>query len=394
MRIAVISKSDVRGGGASVVAANLAKQYNLLGHSADHINLTETGRLHPYGGAARVISALKQWDGRRGYRDHRGWEIRTLQARRLVSDYDAIHLHDMSTVYSHEMIAWLAKRAKVIWTIHDCSPFTAGCLYPGACTKFHSACAACPQTYSWPIQSSKDRTSELHKRRRAAIESSPIHFTAPSRWMIGEFLKGGYGEDRISFVPNGVDKSIFHPRDREKLRRKYGFDHHQGPIVLFSAAWLHDSRKGPHFAAQICRMIEDINPKLLLVGRYSNEAATIFNGLDVYHAGFIKDDTVRAELFAMADMSLMLSEEENAPLIVLECLASGTPVFGFDVGGIKEMAKLTKAGHLKKYGAADMVAHHIKLIFKQKEIRNMFKECEDAVASYSDIARLYLDQFK
>lgn len=337
MRIAVVSKSDERGGGASVVASNLSRHYNLAGQESAHFHLLEGPELHPFGGNSKTVSAFKWIESKFGYREHFAFERYFSQPSRIVDNFDVVHLHDMSSVHGHSYLGWMASKIPTVWTIHDCSPFTAGCLYPGDCKKFMSTCSDCPQLGSWPLQTKVDRTEEMHRKRRAIVQQGDIHFTAPSRWMMNEFLSGGYDPSQISFVPNGVDTDIFHFRDKQELRKKHGFDDHEGPLILFSAAWLSDSRKGPELAARVVRECQDLNPKLLLAGRYSEEAVRIFEGLDIVHFGFVKDEAEKAEYFALADVALLLSDQENAPLTVLETMACGTPIFGLDSGGVKEL---------------------------------------------------------
>lgn len=337
MKIAVVSKSDERGGGASVVASNLTRHYNLAGHESQHFHLLEGGELNPFGNFPKTVVALKWLEAKFGYRDHLPFEKYLSKPSRILENFDVVHLHDMSTVHSHAYLGWMASQIPTIWTIHDCSPFTAGCLYPGDCEKFVNTCGDCPRLGGWPLQTKVDRTKQLHQKRRKIISEKQIHFTAPSHWMENEFLSAGYENSQISFVPNGVDTGVFYYRDKDELRKKYDLYDHDGPIILFSAAWLADSRKGPDLAAKLVKECRDLNPKLILVGRYSEEAARIFQGLDFAHFGFVKNEMEKAEYFALADVALMLSDQENAPLTVLETMACGTPIFGLDSGGVKEL---------------------------------------------------------
>jgi len=65
MKIAVISKDDTRGGGASVVADQLSIEYRKLGHDADHMHLNSLN-LHPYGRLAKPITFTKRVEGKMG----------------------------------------------------------------------------------------------------------------------------------------------------------------------------------------------------------------------------------------------------------------------------------------------------------------------------------------
>jgi glycosyltransferase involved in cell wall biosynthesis len=363
VKIAVISKADVRGGGASVVAAQLTDVYRSLGHEADHFHSLRSDAYHPYGTLRGAVRILKGVEGRLGFRDHSATEKWLGALRSIARNYDAVHLHDMSTLISHRALGWLANQVPTIWTIHDCSPFTAGCLYPGACDKFTDQCGPCPQLGNWPLNTRFDRTSTLHARRKNIL-ASKIRFCAPSKWMVGEYLRAGWPKDRINHVSNGVDRSQFKPQDRKALKKKYGLEDHDGLLLLFSAGWLHDSRKGPREAASLAHSLRHLNPKLVLVGRYSDEAAAIFQNANIAHYGFVSSEQKRAELYGMCDGTLTFSHQENAPLIAIESLAVGTPVFGYAAGGLPEIVKnghtgfLAPVGHIQETirGAEEMLS--------------------------------------
>lgn len=395
MRIAVISKSDTRGGGASVVAGELVKAYRAIGHEADHINTTESGALHPYGAARPLVDLLKATEGWTGYRDHVPFELMPGGAKRLLDRYDAFHFHDLSTVFSAKSVAWFAARKPTLWTLHDCSPFTAGCLYPGACERFTETCGSCPKLGEWPLQTRRDRTPTLHAGRRQAIADG-IRFTAPSRWMIDEFVRGGNPASQIDFVPNGVDADLFMPRDKEAMRREFGLDPVSGPLILFSAGWLSDSRKGPEAAGDLVERLADLDATLLLVGRWSDRAAETFERLNVVHLGFVKSKEARAKIYSMADLALMMSQRENAPLIVLECLAAGTPVFGYGVGGVRDMVRTGVNGGLAEHGDLDTLERLVREFWAgdRAAISRQAAEAARRDHDFERIAQLYVEAFE
>lgn len=396
MRIAVVSKSDVRGGGASVVATNLTNQYKKIGCEADHFHLFAEEEFHPYGENKALVSSLKFGERIFGYREHLGFENRICRSLKYVNDYDVVHLHDMSSVYSHRYISWLSHQVPTFWTLHDCSPFTAGCLYPGDCDKFENSCGGCPQLGGWPLDVRIDKTHQMLVRRVEELKRSKIKFTAPSRWMINEFRRSKCGNVPISFVPNGIDTDIFYYKEKSRLREKYGLSSHKGPFVLFSAAWLGDTRKGADLAANLLKSITDLKPKVLLVGRYSEQAAELFKDFDVVHFGFVKNEAEKSDYFALADVALMLSDQENAPLTVLEAQACGTAVFGHDAGGVPELLVDASYKYLRPKCEIDQLSSELRKFLtiedaeRAKRISKMTIERFD----YRRVAKLYLEMFE
>ena len=338
----------------------------------------------------------KKKEARKGLRDYNSFELLSKRFRSLPDKFDVIHLHDMSTVFSPGAIAWLSKRVTTVWTIHDCSPFTAGCLYPGNCIGYKRTCGNCPQHFSWPISSNHDRTTELHERRKL-LRDSNLHFTAPSHWMIGMYEDAGWPIKKISYVPNGVNLAIFKPNDRKKLREKYEIKPSSGPLLLFSAGWLHDDRKGPHEVVQFFKGLASLNPKLILVGRYSDDADKLFRALDCEHFGFVKSGEERSEIFSMCDATLLFSKEENAPLIALESLSVGTPIFGFNSGGIGEIVVNGITGFVGSRLEMPQIISEVDKLLSQSDQSQTHTFCrERAETNYGDaaVAQLYIELFE
>jgi glycosyltransferase involved in cell wall biosynthesis len=64
-------------------------------------------------------------------------------------------------------------------------------------------------------------------------------------------------------------------------------------------------------------------------------------------------------LFARADALLITSDHEGIPMVALEALAQGIPVFGFAVGGLPEIAASGVPMKLVDLGDTDALARTI-----------------------------------
>lgn len=65
--------------------------------------------------------------------------------------------------------------------------------------------------------------------------------------------------------------------------------------------------------------------------------------------GYLKDETSLALVYNAADVFVTPSLADNLPTTVLESLACGTPVVGYNTGGIPEMIKHKENGYLADY---------------------------------------------
>lgn len=393
-RICVISKSDTRGGGASAFAEQLANEYGAMGLEVAHYHL-DSENLHPYGSRRGVVHYSKNLAGRLGYRDHFPLELLSSRIRGLPRKFDYLHLHDMSTVLSAATIKWLARRMPTVWTLHDLSAFTAGCIYPSGCEAYKTTCHNCPALGSWPLSTRFDRTPMLHKARKS-LRQEPVFFSAPSRWMLGKFTEAGGPAKQVRFISNCVKTDVFQPTDQSTLRERYGLGDVKGPVIAFSAGWLADTRKGPFEVAQTLCRLKHLDPKLVLMGRWSDDAAHLFNGLDVTHLGFIKGEAERAEFFAMADATLLYSKEENAPLTAIESLSVGTPVFGFAAGGIPEIVINGQTGYVSERFSVTEVADQIEAMrpWNNPIVRAQCRQRAELIYQYRGVAQQFIKYFE
>ena len=58
-------------------------------------------------------------------------------------------------------------------------------------------------------------------------------------------------------------------------------------------------------------------------------------------------------IYSAADLLVFPTLADNLPNVVLECMACGTPVVSFDIGGLSDMIEHGKTGCLAKYRDSD-----------------------------------------
>jgi glycosyltransferase involved in cell wall biosynthesis len=170
----------------------------------------------------------------------------------------------------------------------------------------------------------------------------------------------GIDPERIVTIPNGVDGSVFYPRDREPCRARFGIEN--GRKVIVSAGGL-GKGKGHHLIVQaLPALIEaGLDVEFLLAGspnrdgRFEAEIQSLIRQLDlkdrVRLLGRVQSDDL-AELMNAADVFCLASFSEGWPNVVHEALASGTPVVVTRVGGIPEMVRSPECGILVPPGDA------------------------------------------
>lgn len=346
MKVALLSKSDAFGGGASRVAETLAAALNDNGHAAVHwaawAGKGFGGARKPLYGESRGVQKLvriaHEVSRKAGLAEIVPYELpRLLHAG--VKAFDLLHFHDLSSAISPWTLLWLSRHVPVVWTIHDCSPFTGGCLYPMDCEHYRDRCGHCPQLGEWPLDTRFDFTGLMQGLRGRVHRSGRVTCFTPSHWMARMAEGSGRLPQPPMVVANGIDTAVYQPADdRVGLRRRLGLPEER-PILLASAGYLRDERKGVGYAVRATRALAGRNPLLLLVGSMAPGDEVLLEGVDWHATGYVGDAATMADYYAASDLFMFCSLADNQPLAVLESLACGTPVIAFDTGGVPELVR-------------------------------------------------------
>lgn len=350
LRIAQISKADRFGGGASRVAEELTALLNGSGHTSHHWlswSGTQSGEHNRslYGKFPFPIRAFNHVARKIGFAEPIPIELGPLLFCGRIWQYDVVHFHDLSSAISPLTLLWLARRMPVVWTIHDCSPFTGGCLYPIDCKRFQHSCGSCPQLGEWPIDGRLDFTAVQRRRKGQLAADGRINYITPSKWMAETAMSSGLFSKAPQVVANGVDTKLFRPADKTAIRRQLGLPQDR-TVVLLAAGSLLDVRKGARHAIEALLEVRDRRPVVLMVGHSAPQVRELLAGFDVFESGYISDAGELARHYAAADLFLFTSLADNQPLAVLETMAAGTPIVGFQTGGIPEMVVQGETGFL------------------------------------------------
>lgn len=195
------------------------------------------------------------------------------------------------------------------------------------------------------------RTSLERFWMRWALRRAQRVFTVSAR--LREFAIGmGADSGKVKVVPNGIDASVFYPRDRAAARRKHGLSPDR-PVILSAGALV--ERKGHHRIIQALTDLakDGVRPQLAIAGASGPEGAfeqelhALVRKLgleaDVRFLGQASPDGL-AELMSAADVFCLASTNEGWPNVVHEALACGAPVVATDVGAIPQMLPDSRYG--------------------------------------------------
>lgn len=278
-----------------------------------------------------------------------------------VLNADILHLHWTNAGYlSIDDLKKLFRLEKpVVWTLHDMWAFTGGCHYSGGTDHFVNECGNC-----WMLRNPGDddishtgwlRKAEMYRGVRNIV------FVTCSHWLAREARKSSLLKDfRIETIANPIDTDLFSPGDKPALRAKW-FINPQSKIILFGAANVLDRRKGITYLVDALGILKNNvqdtgDIEIVLFGK--NKAFDVsLLPFKVYDMHIIASQQDMAELYALADVFVNPSIEDNLPNTIMESLACGTPVVAFNTGGIPDMVDHLQNGYLAQFKSpADLAA--------------------------------------
>jgi glycosyltransferase involved in cell wall biosynthesis len=158
----------------------------------------------------------------------------------------------------------------------------------------------------------------------------------------------GVPPSRIHLVANGVDTSVFAPRDKRAARQALGLDE-SAPVVVFVGRL--EPQKGVGELLDAVPLLRERAKDAVVVLLGEGVSSERVQRAAASSRGAILAPGARppreiAQWLAACDVFTLPSWMEGTPNVVLEALASGRPVVASNVGGIPDVVPQPDAGKL------------------------------------------------
>ena len=268
-----------------------------------------------------------------------------------------IHLHWIAKFIDFpSFFGSLSNEQPVVWTLHDMNAATGGCHFSRGCQRFRIGCGNCPQVRR---TGHNDISYESFETKRKALEGINLHIVAPSRWLLNLAQSSPLlaGARSFSLIPYGMPTKTLYPMDKPFAREALGIPN-DAFLLCFGAMNLDNQRKGAKLLVKALKTLENhAEVRCLVFGSGSlGQSADLPRMIEM---GKVSDDRTRRLVYSAADAFVLPSTEDNLPLTGLEAMACGTPVIGFDAGGIPDYVVPGKTGLLASNGNAEHLGHRL-----------------------------------
>jgi len=245
---------------------------------------------------------------------------------------EIIHLHNIhGSFINHAMLFEYLKTSdkKVIWTLHDCWPFTGHCRHFEMikCDKWQVECNKCIDKREAIIDSSR----MMYKRKKKLFTNVPnMEIVTPSQWLADLVKQSFLREYPVRIINNGIDLEIFKITESD-FREKYNL---QEKKIVLGVAFEWNKRKGLDVFVELSKRLKE-NYRIVLVG--TNEQIDLILPPNIISIHKTASQKELAEIYTVADVFVNPTREDNYPTVNMEAIACGTPVITFDTGGSAEM---------------------------------------------------------
>jgi glycosyltransferase involved in cell wall biosynthesis len=354
MKVLILSTSDIAGGAARA-AYRLHKALQGIGVESEMLVLEKLGDDYSVIGPKTKLKRFINWIYNRiDTVLLRFYKLKVMYSASLIPgdiskkideiNPDIVHMHWINGGFVD--IDSLHKiKQPVVWSLHDMWAFTGGCHYDQACGKYVSNCGTCPI-----LDSTRERDlSRWVYNRKAKVYPKVKSFTIVpvSNWM-GDLARKSslLGQKRIEVIPNAIDTTIFKPVEKRIARQLLNLPENKRLVMFGNLDGADDPRKGLTYLLKALEMITSEQVDLVVFGASRPKEDRKIGNYDIHYMGKLNDNVALSVLYAAADVLIVPSLQENLSNTIMESLACGTPVVGFDIGGNADMIDHKVNGYL------------------------------------------------
>ncbi len=281
-------------------------------------------------------------------------------------DIDLVHIHWVQ----HETISIeeIGKiKFPIVWTLHDFWPFSA---------TEHYQRDEIDNRYieGYKIKNIfriSEYVDKLCFQRKKLNWGNNIKLIAPSKWIKNCSKNSLLMKDKeIIIIPNPIDTKVFRPINKNRARKSLNLENNKKVILFGSIDGGKDPRKGADLLIEVLKFL-NVNKgtiQIVIFGK-KNKYQDVFKNtfFEIKHLGRINSVNKLSTIYSAADIFIIPSRIESFGQTAAEAQSCGTPVAGFDIGGLKDIITHNKNGILIEPFNTKKMALAIENLLKKEE---------------------------
>jgi putative colanic acid biosynthesis glycosyltransferase len=330
--------------------------------------------------------------GRTGYSSKNA----TLQLLEYIKHVqpDIIQLHNLHGYYLNlELLFNYLNNINtpLVWAFHDLWPVTGHCTQfeNVGCDKWKTTCHQCPQLNEYPKSILFDRSQKSHQlKKKLFTNRTQLQIITSSKWSKNHIEESYFSKYPIEVIPNGVNTTVFTPKDTINKRKALNLD---GKQILLGVAGVWNNKKGLHDFIKLNELISD-DQVIILIGLSSKQISQLPKKI----IGVERTTNIEelAIFYSMADIFLNLTYADTFPTTNLEALACGTPIITYDTGGsvesvFNDAGKIVAKGNIPELVKAIEELSSKSAKFYQLKCSQLAKEYYDMTKQFNKYHTLY-----
>ena len=404
MKVAIINRSDLRGG-AAVFTYRLMQALRQEGVEATMLVCDAIGShahvvdyAQPLLDKYHFLAERLQIFAHNGFSRENLFKVDTASWGRDLSNHPVVREADVVMLnwvnqgaLSLDSIARICRMGKpVIWTMHDMWNCTGICHHAYDCERYKEACGACPYLAS---TRQADLSHAVWRKKKALYDAPNLHFVSVSNWLADKCRQSSLLSHRpIAVIPNTmpVDSFACHRLPNSDM----GIPAHC-KVLAMGAARLDDAVKGFDLLIDTTRHIARHLPELasrlhlLLFGDIRDASLLQQLALPYTHLGRVASDEV-AHIMAHADVVLSTSLYESFGGTLIEGQAAGCLPVTFGNGGQADIVDHLRTGYIAQYKSCEDMARGIEWALGAPISREMLHNEVVSRFSPAAVARSYI----
>ena len=275
---------------------------------------------------------------------------------------DIVHLHSINCnmVNIYRLVNFLKKRRiPTVVTNHAEFFYTGSCAHANTCTQWINGCKKCADFKNATLSQFIDNSGFAWRKMKNAFSGfNNIQIVSVSEWINSRSKQSKIlGNLPNTTIKNGVNISVFQPRNTDSIIKKYGLSHESKYLLHVTAQFSDDidNAKGGYYIIKLAEMLRKEDVKIIVAGTVSANCNNLPDNIKCI--GKVLDQNELAGLYSLAKVTLISSFRETYSMPVAESLCCGTPVVGFFAGGpetiaLKEYTRFVEYGDIKAYAEA------------------------------------------